>query len=57
MPTDTDQALLDQLYALAGQIQALEQKWAAISCPHRAAYVSNQGEALKEFVNACKGQK
>lgn len=56
-PTETDAALLDRLYALAGQIQALEQKWAAINCPHRAAYVSNEGEAIKEFVNACKGQK
>ena len=56
-PTETDAALLGQLYALAGQIQALEQKWQAINCPHRAAYVSNEGEAIKEWVNAAKGQK
>lgn len=51
-------ALQEQAWALGDQLQKLGPPYEAAGYPHRAAYVRNQGEAIKEWVNtASKGQK
>lgn len=56
-PPQSEAALNNRVWAIAQQLQDTAPGFEAGGMPHGAAYARTQGEAIKEWVNARKGQK